>query len=133
MPVRIRVNGEPAKAWRINMMPLGDGSFYLYLHGHVRKASDTKVGDTVTVELEFDDKYKSGPANPMPSWFNAALRKNKKAKRAYDELIPSRKKELLRYFSRLKSPVANSLESAFSWRRRRLWQCGEPARSLHRA
>jgi hypothetical protein len=33
MPVCIQVNGKPDQPWRINMMPIGDGSFYLYLHG----------------------------------------------------------------------------------------------------
>lgn len=105
-PVRVRLNGRPEKAWRINMMPVGDGSFYLYLHGDIRKASDTKVGDTVTVELEFDDEYQSGPAHPMPPWFRDALEKNRKAKQAWSKLIPSRKKEILRYFSRLKTSEA---------------------------
>ena len=39
MPVCIQVNGKPDQPWRINMMPIGDGSFYLYLHGTVRKAA----------------------------------------------------------------------------------------------
>ncbi len=43
------------------MMPIGDGSFYLYLHGSVRKASNTKVGDKVSVEIEFDSEYQNGP------------------------------------------------------------------------
>ena len=47
LPVLVRINGKPEKAWRINMMPIGDGAFYLYLHGYVRKASGTKVGDRV--------------------------------------------------------------------------------------
>jgi hypothetical protein len=106
LPVRVRVNGKPEKPWRINLMPVGDGSFYLYLHGHVRKASRTKVGDAVTVELEFDDKYRSGPAHPMPPWFRSALNRNKNARQVWDTLIPSRQKEILRYFSHLKSPEA---------------------------
>jgi hypothetical protein len=87
-------------------MPVGNGSFYLYLHGDVRKESNTKVGDTVTVELEFDDAYKGGPAHSMPLWFSDALDKNRKAKRAWNELIPSRQKEILRYFSWLKTAQA---------------------------
>ena len=108
LPVRVRVNGTPEKPWRINMMPVGDGSFYLYLHGDVRKASGTKVGDAVTVELEFDDEYKSGPAHPMPSWFRTALGRNRNAKRTWSELIPSRQKEILRYFSGLKTLEAQA-------------------------
>lgn len=108
LPVRIRVNGQPERPWRINLMPVGDGSFYLYLHDSVRKASGTKVGDAVTVELEFDDEYKGGPAHPMPAWFRDALKKNPVAGRAWKELIPSRKKEILRYFFRLQSPEAQA-------------------------
>lgn len=106
LPVRVRVNGRPERSWRINMMPVGDGSFYLYLHGDVRKVSGTKVGDTVTVELDFDEDYQSGPAHPMSSSFRDALKRNKGAMQAWSALIPSRQKEILRYFSHLKSPEA---------------------------
>ena len=68
----------------------------------------TRWGDAVTVELEFDDEYRSGPAHPMPSWFKNALGENQKAKRAWNELIPSRQKEVLRYFSWLKSAEAQT-------------------------
>lgn len=108
MPVLVRVNGQPEKPWRINMMPIGDGSFYLYLHGEVRKASRTQVGDLVTVELEFDEEYRNGPMHLMPSWFRAALDKNLRAREAWEELSPSRKKELLRYFAGLKSAEAQA-------------------------
>jgi len=106
LPVLVRLNGKPAEAWRINMMPVGDRSFYLYLHGDVRKASGTKVGDRVRVEVGFDARYRNGPQHPVPSWFKAALRKNPKAKKNWEALIPSRKKEILRYFSWLKSQDA---------------------------
>ncbi len=108
LPVCVRVNGQPEKPWRINLMPVGDGSFYLYLHGVVRKASGTKVGDAVAVELKFDDEYRSGPAHPMPLWFRDALNRNQSAEQAWDQLIPSRQKEILRYFSGLKSAEAQA-------------------------
>jgi hypothetical protein len=44
---------------RINMMPVGDGRFYLYPHGDVRKASGTAVGDRVRVEIAFDASYRN--------------------------------------------------------------------------
>src|SRR5579871_135403 len=108
MPVRVRVNGQPETPWRINLMPVGDGGFYLYLHGDVRKAWKTKVGDSVTVEVEFDEEYKNGPTHPLPPWFKKALDKDRRAAQAWSELIPSRQKEILRYFSRLKSPEAQA-------------------------
>ena len=109
LPVLVRINGEPKeKAWRINMMPIGNGDFYLYLHGDVRRASNTRVGDKVRVEIQFDAAYRNGPMHPMPSWFRLPLSRNTRAKRGWDALIPSRKKEILRYFSWLKSSEARS-------------------------
>jgi hypothetical protein len=108
LPVCVRVNGKPDTPWRINMMPVGDGSFYLYLHADVRKASNTKVGDAVSLEVQFDEEYRSGPVHPMPPWFSEALDQHPGARQAWNQLTPSLQKEILRYFSRLKSPEAQA-------------------------
>src|SRR5436309_10547983 len=79
LPVFVRVNGKPAVPRRINMLPVGDGSFYLYLHGDVRRAPGTKVGDRVRVEVGFDARYRNGPQHRVPSWFKAALHKDSRA------------------------------------------------------
>lgn len=114
MPVLVQINGQPNLPWRVNMMPVGDGSFYLYLYGDVRKVSDTKVGDTVQIDLSFDAEYRGGPAHPAPLWFKKALDENATAKVNWEALIPSRKKEVLRYFAELKSDEAKerNLEKA---------------------
>lgn len=106
MPVLVRINGRPSPPWRINMMPMGNGGFFLYLHGQVRKASGAELGDRVMVDARFDHRYKSGPMHPMPAWFRASLEKNPRARQSWRKLTPSRKKEILRYFSRLKSAEA---------------------------
>ena len=106
VPVLVQINKQPTSAWKINMMPIGDGSFYLYLHGDVRKASNTKVGDRVEVDVAFDATYKNGPTHPMPEWFQSELDKHPKALTAWNDLTPSRKKEILRYMSWLKSDEA---------------------------
>ncbi|HSW80563.1 MAG TPA: YdeI/OmpD-associated family protein [Candidatus Saccharimonadales bacterium] len=106
MPVLVNVNGKPDEPWHINMMPVGNGDFYLYLHGDVRKVSDTKVGDEVTIELEFNDNYKNGPQHEMPSKLVLALKKNPIAQANWDALPPSRQKEILRYLANLKSTEA---------------------------
>jgi hypothetical protein len=108
LPVLARINDKPAAAWRTNMMPAGDGSFYLYLHGDIRKASGTAVGDRVRVEIEFDASYRNGPQHPMPRWFKQALAGNPQAMKNWTALIPSRKKEILRYFSRINSADARA-------------------------
>ena len=106
MPVCIQVNGKPEVAWRINMMPAGDGSFFLYLHAQVRKESGTTVGDVVSMTIEFDGLYRGGPADPMPSWFGKELQRNPKARQGLERLPPSRQKEIIRYLVRLKSAQA---------------------------
>jgi hypothetical protein len=106
LPVVVRIDGDSATVWRTNMMPDGSGNFYLYLHGKMRKASDTKVGDRVRVEIKFDAAYRNGPRDPMPKWFRQALDGNAQAKKNWGALIPSRKKEIVRYFSRLVSADA---------------------------
>jgi hypothetical protein len=106
LPVLVRIKGKPKQPWRINMMPTGDGSFYLCLHETIRNASGTKVGDRVRVELSFDRDYRGGPVHPLPRWLSAALAANPDAKSSWNALIPSRKKEILRYFASLKSPIA---------------------------
>src|SRR5260221_8351476 len=108
LPVLVRINRKPANAWRINMMPVGNGGFYLYLHGDVRKASGTAVGDRVRVEIDFDASYRNGPQHPMPQWFKQALIGNLQAMMNWKALAPSRKKEILRHFSVLKSPDARA-------------------------
>jgi hypothetical protein len=108
LPVLVRINGKPAKARRVNMMPVGGGSFYLYLHGDLRKASGTAVGDRVRVEIEFDPSYRNGPQHPMPPWFKQALAGNPHTMKHWKALTPSRKKEILRYFSHLNSPEARA-------------------------
>jgi hypothetical protein len=109
LPVLVRINGAPKAApWRINMMPIGDGDFYLYLHGNVRKASKTKVGDRVRVEVALDTAYRNGPLHPMPPWFRAGLAQDARAKAGWSALIRSRQKELLRYFAGLKSVEARA-------------------------
>ncbi|HLX07323.1 MAG TPA: YdeI/OmpD-associated family protein [Thermoanaerobaculia bacterium] len=105
MPVVVRINGKPEEPWHINMMPAGDGAFRLYLHGDVRKASATRVGDRVNVEVGFDAAYRSGP-QPLPPWFRAALAKDPIAEQNWQALPPSRQKEIVRYLAALKSAAA---------------------------
>jgi hypothetical protein len=89
-------------------MPVGDGSFYLYLHGPARNASGTGPGDRVRLEVRFDPTYRNGPLHPIPDWFEVALSERPLARRNWSLLTPSRKKEVLRYFANLKSREARA-------------------------
>jgi hypothetical protein len=105
MPVLVQINRQPRPPWRINLMPMGNGAFYLYLHGDVRTASATKVGDMVDVDVRFDASYRGGPMQ-MPAWFLRPLHANARATRGWLALTPSRQKEILRYLSFLRSKDA---------------------------
>jgi hypothetical protein len=109
MPVLVQINGAPAEPWRINMMPRGDGGFFLYLHGIVRGAADgVGVGDEVEVSVAFDAAYRGGPAHPMPEAFEHGLARNKAAAKAWEALTPSLRKEVLRRFDSVKSEAART-------------------------
>lgn len=106
IPVLVQLNGGPIPPWRINMMPVGDGGFYLYLDNRIRKPTQTAVGDQVAVTLAFDADYRGGPAHDMPDDLNTVLRGSIVAASNWEKLPPSRKKEVLRYLGRLQSPSA---------------------------
>jgi hypothetical protein len=108
MPVLVQINGQPDPPWRINMMPRGDGSFFLYLHGSVRTASSTQVGDRVAVNVTFDPAYRGGPVHEMPERLARGLARSKRASEAWGKLTPSLQKEVLRYLAALKSESARS-------------------------
>jgi hypothetical protein len=65
MPVRFCICGKP---WRVNLMPVGDGCFRLYLNGEIRRASNLKVGAVLVADVEFYNQYGNGPIHP-PIWF----------------------------------------------------------------
>ena len=105
LPVYYRLNGGK-NVWRINLMPMGDGAFYLYLDSKVRYATDTKVGDTVDYEVWFDAEYQGGPQHKLPPALIAALKASPTTKAYYDSLTPSLRKEIVRYFALLKTGTA---------------------------
>ena len=108
LPVLVRIGGLPRTPWRTNLMPTGNGGFYLYLHGQMRRTSHCGVGSRVEVELRLDHHYTGGPIHPMPAWFQKPLNAAPTALRNWDSLIPSRQKEILRYFASLKSEAAQA-------------------------
>lgn len=128
LPVLVRLNAGPPTPWRTNLMPVGDGTFRLYLHGAMRKAAGAEVGDRVTIELEVDHAYHSSPAHRAPQWFEEALRRDLLASEHWSALAPSRRKEVARYLGSLTTRAAQerNLERALSVLR------GEPGRFIGR-
>jgi len=97
IPVRGKLNGFEFEQTLVKYR----GAWRLYINGPMLKASGLKVGDTAEIEIEFDPKPRKVP---MPGALADAFRKNKMAGIAFDQLTPSRQKEILRYIGSLKTP-----------------------------
>ena len=76
------------------------GKWRLYLNMGMRKGASADVGDTVTIEIEFDKTERTIAMHPK---LEAALNKNKKTKHSFQQLSPSRQREIIWYINFLKT------------------------------
>lgn len=97
IPVAGKLQGKPFLATVVRFR----GMWRLYLNLLMRREASVVVGDKVNVKIWFDKKPRKVSS---PSMFTMALSKNKKAKEAFENLAPSRRKEILRYLNHLKQP-----------------------------
>ncbi len=96
IPVKGLINGHSF----IQTIVKYQGLWRLYLNTPMREESGTKVGDTVTIALEYD----SDPRTiEVPEKFKQALMDNKEATEAFEKLPPYRQKEITRYLANLKT------------------------------
>jgi hypothetical protein len=98
IPVRGTLNGHPIRA---TLVPMGSGRYRLFLNGEMRKRANVSVGDQVDLELEMDTQSRTVP---MPADFALALQRNEAARTVYEQLSPSRQKEILSYLNWVKQP-----------------------------
>jgi hypothetical protein len=99
IPVRGKLDGHSF----IQTLVKYSGKWRLYLNGPMRKAIKKDVGDNVKVAVEFDPVSRT---IPMPPKLASALKDDKNAKKVFDQLSPSRQKEIVRYIATLKSEEA---------------------------
>jgi hypothetical protein len=76
------------------------GKWRLYLNGPMRKAAGIDVGDTIIIFITHDPAERITPVHPK---LKRALAKNKEASTVFNNLPPSRKKEIARYINALKT------------------------------
>lgn len=98
IPVQGTLNGH---AFRAGLVSLGRGRHRLFINGEMRRTAGVDVDDRVTVVLEYDGKPRK---MPVPYQLTRALKDNHAAKRAWENLTPSRRKEILSYLNFLKRP-----------------------------
>lgn len=79
------------------------GKWRLYLNEPMRRACSKDVGDKAIFELSYDGIERVTSMHPA---LEVALKKNKKAKAMFDQLPPSRQKEIKRYINNLKTPAS---------------------------
>jgi hypothetical protein len=99
IPVQGAIDGHPYKQTLVRY----SGAWRLYINGPMLKASGRKVGDKTTITIAFDPEERSVPMHPK---LEVALKSNKKAKEIFDQLPPSRQKEIIRYISYLKTEAS---------------------------
>ncbi len=98
VPVAGTLNDQPIRA---TLVPKGGGRHRLYLNGDMRQRAKVEVGDRVHLVVRLDTRPRQVS---MPAELAVALKQNPKAKVAFEQLTPSRQKEILTYLNALKQP-----------------------------
>lgn len=93
IPVAGTINGAP---FRGMLMPWGDGTHALTVDHALREAAAAGPGDHVLVECAFDDEARTIEA---PEELAVLLAADEEAKRAWDGLAPSHRKEYALWIS----------------------------------
>ena len=99
IPVRGTLDGHPY----IQTLVRYSGKWRLYLNTPMRKLAKKDVGDMVQVTIEFDPIERT---IPVPAKLLKALQDNPQARNVFEQLSPSRQKEISRYIANLKSEEA---------------------------
>lgn len=96
IPVRGTING---KAYQQTLVKYS-GHWRLYINLKMLKNSPRRIGETLEIAIEFDPSDRS--LNPPTRW-SQALNHNKTAQQVFENLSPSRQKEIVRYLVQLKT------------------------------
>jgi hypothetical protein len=107
IPIKGKLNGAPF----VQTLVRYDNDWRLYVNIIMANAAEIPfsksiaeiVGREVEIKVEFDP---NPPTYEMVEFLKDALEANPTARKNWDKLIPSRQKEILRYFSWLKSDEA---------------------------
>jgi len=99
IPVQGTVNG---KEFKQNLMKYL-GEWRLYINMIMLKDSPKRIGETIEVFVEFDNSDRTIPIHPQ---LDKAIRENPVTLQNFENLIPSRKLELIRYINNLKTEAS---------------------------
>lgn len=96
IPVRGSIQGMPYAQTLVRYA----GEWRLYINMKMLKNSPQRVGEEITISIEYDPSDRLLPLNPV---LEAALLRDKEAQATFDSLSPSRRHEINRYISGVKS------------------------------
>jgi len=96
IPVTMTIDGNPFSQTLIKY----SGHWRLYLNTPMRKAAGKDVGDTAEFSVAYDPNPREINSHPKLAM---ALNNNPEAKKIFDDLPPSRRLEIVRYISFLKT------------------------------
>jgi len=98
IPVVAMVNGGST---RTTLVPAGGGRYRLQFNATLRKAAGADTGEIVNVGLKLDVESRD---LPIPLELEAALKRNRVARREFNRLPPGLRMQLLRMLLKVKSP-----------------------------
>lgn len=101
IPIKGSINKNPYRQTLVKYA----GHWRLYINTVMLKDSPKRIGETVTISIEFDPAERKLPMHPGLA---KALAKNKIAKANFNQQPASRQQEIIRYISNLKT--AESVE-----------------------
>jgi hypothetical protein len=96
----ISVQGTISGAEFIQTLVKYAGAWRLYMNGKMLTDSGLKVGDIAEIEIAYDPRPREMPMLPE---LQSALDDDGRARQAFKQLSPSRKKEILSYLGNLKT------------------------------
>jgi hypothetical protein len=99
IPVEGTINNNPYKQTLVKYK----GLWRLYINTTMLKDSPNRIGEKIEITITFDPIKRA--INPHPKLLDA-LEKNIEAKNVFDKLSPSKRKEIIRYISFLKSEAS---------------------------
>lgn len=87
------------------------GEWRLYINTTMLKDSPKRIGEVIEVEIAFDLNDRTIQSHPL---LTKALKENTLAKTIFDQLPPSKQKEIVRYIANLKTEesIAKNIEKA---------------------
>jgi len=96
IPILGTINGKDYRQTLVKY----SGDWRLYINMKMLKDSPKRIGEVIDVEIEYDPSDRT--IKPHPKFVNA-LNSNKRANEVFENLSPSKQKEIIRYISNLKT------------------------------